>query len=189
MFQLVIHGRGGQGAKTLALMIAETAIQAQSFAQAFPDFGPERTGAPIRSFVRIDQEKIITHEPVTRPDVVIVLDQSLIKNPEVLESLSSSKNPALIINSPDSSGEILKILSQFFDFKGRIHVVDALAAVAEFSGKIHPTVPIIGKLIKITEIISLDDFKKTYESKFLEKLGEESIKQTLKTLEDSYYGL
>ena len=187
MFSMIIHGRGGQGAKTFALILAETAIDSGRYAQAFPEFGPERTGAPVRSFLRIDSEEIITHEPITDPDTVVVLDESLLLLDEVLETLAN--NPLLIINSSKEAVDFKKELEKKINFFGKIQTVDAAAIVADCKAKIHPTTPIAAKIIKQTEILKLDDLKNTYEEKFTEKLGEEVVEETLQLMDRVYHEL
>ncbi|MDZ7377543.1 MAG: 2-oxoacid:acceptor oxidoreductase family protein [candidate division KSB1 bacterium] len=105
------HGRGGQGAKTAALLLAEAAIAEGKYGQAFPEYGPERTGAPVRGFTRISDEPIRIHSAIQNPDVVIVLDQTLLDTIDVTEG--TKPNSILIFNTTMTKEEIKKELSSF----------------------------------------------------------------------------
>ena len=187
MFQLVIHGRGGQGAKTMAMILAQAVIESGGYAQAYPEFGPERTGAPVYAFLRVDSSKIITKEPVRNPDVVVVLDDSLLSAGGILSYLS--RGPALIVNSTQNTQELLHIFTTEEDYQGKLYAVDATDIIAGYKNKVHPTAPIIGRLLKITELMPLDDVFKIFQKKFIDKLGEEVIEDTLKAMEEGYCNL
>ncbi|MBD3244370.1 MAG: hypothetical protein GF335_00030 [Candidatus Moranbacteria bacterium] len=187
MFQVIIHGRGGQGAKTMAMLLAQTAIESGKFAQAFPEYGPERTGAPVRSYLRLNSNKIITREPIMKADLVIVLDDSLLLDKEVLETLRA--NPVLLINTRKNQEEILETILQRINFDGKIRLIDAYEFIEDAKNKIHFSTPIFGKFIKLNELISLDDFKKVYKDKFLTKLGQDVIEESFKVLEKGYDSL
>lgn len=187
MFQVVIHGRGGQGAKTMAMILAQATIEAGGYAQAYPEFGPERTGAPVYAFLRVDSNKIITKEPVRNPDTVVVFDDSLLSEEGILNYLSHG--PALIVNSTQDAQELLHIFTTKEDYQGKLYVVDATEIIAGYKNKIHPTAPIIGRLLKITELMPLKDVFKIFQKKFMGKLEEGAIEDTLKAMEEGYYGL
>jgi pyruvate ferredoxin oxidoreductase gamma subunit len=184
MFKILIHGRGGQGAKTMALLLAEATIESGKYAQAYPEFGPERTGAPVKSYLRVAGEPIETREPITKPDLVIVLDDTLMETEEVKETLK--ENPILLLNTPEESEEVKKYLKDKIGFTGTLHTVDAYGKISQAKNKIHFSAPIFGKLLKIYEFISLGEFEQAYRDKFTQKLGEEVVKETLSLMAQSY---
>jgi len=187
MFQLIVYGRGGQGAKTLAMLLAESAIEAGKYAEAYPDFGPERTGAPIRAFLRVDSRNFTTREPIVRPDAVVVLDDSLIAGKNEGTPIASA--PVLIVNSGKDKSEIENALLEKGVHFDKVHTLNALEVISSYQNKIHFSAPIIGRIIKITEAVPLDDIKKVYAQKFSGKLGEAVVEETMAALDEGYYGL
>jgi pyruvate ferredoxin oxidoreductase gamma subunit len=187
MFQLVIHGRGGQGAKTMAMILAQAVIESGEYAQAYPEFGPERTGAPVCSFLRVSSQKIITREPIRKPEAVVILDDFLFSSQDVQNYLKNC--PFLVVNSSKSVPELLNDFPKGKKCSKKINSVDAFEIIADFKNKVHPTIPLIGRLIKVTEFILLEDIAKTIRKKFVNKIGEEAIEDTLKALEAGYYNL
>src|SRR4030065_1783592 len=103
IFEIIFHARGGQGAKTAAELLAQAALREDKFIQAFPDFGPERTGAPMKTFVRISDEPILTHEPVVDPDVVVILDETLLGTIDAAKNLD--ENESMIVNTTSDRRE------------------------------------------------------------------------------------
>ena len=169
------HGRGGQGAVTAAKILAESALAGGKFIQAFPEYGPERAGAPVRSFTRISTEPIHIHSQVTNPSIVLVLDSTLLDAVNVTEGLPD--NGVIIVNTTERPGDIRKKLS--LD-KCKIHTVDATdIAIKELKRNI-PNTPMIAALAKITKLVSLDtvkeNFKKTYSKKFKPEIVEANLR-------------
>lgn len=169
------HGRGGQGAVTASKILAEAALLSGKFVQAFPEFGPERAGAPVKSFNRISSSPINTHVQITTPDVVIVLDSTLIGMVDVCEGLS--EDGFLIINADKSADEIRK---KFKTPVKKIATLDATAiAIKEFKRNI-PNTPMIAALVKVTGILKLEDilegFKKQYSGKFSHEVVEANLR-------------
>ena len=168
------HGRGGQGAVTAAKILAEAAISAGKFVQAFPEFGPERAGAPVKSFNRISKEPIRSHSQITNPNVVVVLDATLLSMVNVCEGLSD--DGLLVINTDKSPSEV----KQECGIKARVATVDATdIAVKEFKRNI-PNTPMIAALIKATGMLKfenvLNDFKRQFSSKFSSDVVESNLK-------------
>ncbi|MCS6903709.1 MAG: 2-oxoacid:acceptor oxidoreductase family protein [Candidatus Bipolaricaulota bacterium] len=141
MIEIRWHGRGGQGAKTVAQLLAAAALRGGLWAQAFPEYGPERSGAPVRAFTRIDRKEIRLHCGVYQPDLVIVLDPKLLEAKEVgvLEGLK--RHSILVVNSPKSSSE----LREQIKFSGRIVAVDATRLARE-AGTRFANVVLLGAL-------------------------------------------
>ena len=180
IFEIIFHARGGQGAKSAAEILAQAALGEGKFVQAFPSFGPERSGAPTKTYVRISDREIRTREPITDPDMVIVLDETLLDGVKVTEGLD--KNEALIINSQKSAHEIGEIIK----FSGKIHPVDANGISMEIVGQPRPNTVILGKIVRIAEIVKLEsvisEFRKIFES----KIGKENCDKNILAIERAY---
>ncbi|MBN1871468.1 MAG: 2-oxoacid:acceptor oxidoreductase family protein [Candidatus Omnitrophica bacterium] len=174
------HGRGGQGAKSAAQFLAEAALDSGKYIQAFPEYGPERAGAPIRAYTRISDNVINIHSSVTSPDVVVVIDSTLI-TPSVLEGLP--KEGVLVVNSPDEPDVIRKNLS----FKGgKVATVDATKIALETIKAPMPNTPMLGALLKTYPIVSLDALESKIRDKFLKKIGEEKTAANIKAIKRAY---
>jgi pyruvate ferredoxin oxidoreductase gamma subunit len=146
------HGRGGQGAKTAALLLGEAAIQDGKFVQAFPEYGPERMGAPVQAFNRISDEPIVMHCSVTNPQVVAVLDASLLDAVDVTAGLGP--DGVLLINTPQSPAEIRSCLH--WDGK-KLYTVDASAIAVDTIQRNVPNTPMMGALVKITQLMNFEN--------------------------------
>ena len=183
MFEIRWHGRGGQGAKTAALLFGDAAVSTGKYIQAFPEYGPERMGAPVASFNRISSKPIRIHSGITNPDVVVVLDVSLIEQVNVLEGLEPEKG-ILIVNTSETPEEIKKKLN----FNGKVYTVDATKISIETIGRDIPNTPMMGALVKVTGLIDinelLQDIRKKLEVKFRHK--PEVIEGNLKAIERAY---
>lgn len=164
------HGRGGQGAKTAALLFGEAALGEGKYIQAFPEYGPERTGAPVQSFDRISDEPITAHCQVTSPQVVVVLDPTLIGKVDVTMGLPD--DGVIIINTGLAPAELRKELK----LEGRkLFTIDASTISQETVGGNFPNTPMLGALIRATGLLNFDtmlaDTKKKMEKKFRNKPG------------------
>ncbi len=183
MFEIRWHGRGGQGAKTAALLFGNAAVSTGKYIQAFPEYGPERMGAPVASFNRISSKPIRVHSGITNPDVVIVLDVSLIEQVNVLEGLDPERG-ILIVNTSESPEEIKKKLN----FNGKVYTVDATKISIETIGRDIPNTPMMGALVRVSGLIDinelLQDIRKKLEVKFRHK--PEVIEGNLKAIERAY---
>jgi len=161
------HGRGGQGAKTAALLFAEAALATGKYVQGFPEYGPERMGAPVQSFNRLSDKPITLHCGITNPDYVVVLDPTLIKTVNVTAGLSDSG--AIIINTEKSSDVMKKELG----CRAKVFVIDASKIAKECFGKKIPNTPMMGALVKVTNFLEivgvLEDTRKKLEKKFSHK--------------------
>ena len=120
MVEIRWHGRGGQGAKTASLLLAEAAFDTGKYIQGFPEYGPERMGAPITAYNRISDEKITIHSNIYEPDYVVVVDETLIASVDVLAGLK--EGGAVVINSSKDPEEIRPLLK---GYEGRIYTIDA----------------------------------------------------------------
>lgn len=177
------HGRGGQGAKTAALLFGDSALAEGKYIQAFPEYGPERTGAPVQSFNRISDEPIRVHCHVKNPNVVVVLDPTLIGTVDVTAGLS--EDGIILINTAAPAKEMKKKLGSD-GFK--VFTVDASTIARETIGRDIPNTPMLGALVKVTGLLSYDtlmnDTRAKLEAKFRNK--PEVIEGNLKAIERAY---
>lgn len=160
MIEMRFHGRGGQGAVTSAELVAQAAIDTGQYATAFPSFGPERRGAPVVAFARVDNKPLRVRSKVYHPDVVIVLDPSLMDIANPAEGLR--EEGILIINSSQSPETIRKELS----YKGRLAVVDASRIAKEVIGLPITNTTMVGALVKGTGILTIDALKEPFKTRF-----------------------
>lgn len=177
------HGRGGQGAKTAALLLGEAAVNAGKYVQAFPDYGPERMGAPVASYDRIADEEILIHSPIINPDAVVVLDETLIDTVDVTKGLSE-KDGVLIVNTPFTKEDVQKKLT----WKGKVIVLDASKIALDTIGAPIPNTPMMGALVAATNIMDInhliEDTKHKLEKKFRTK--PEIIEGNLQAIKKAY---
>jgi len=175
------HGRGGQGAVTAAKILAESAILDGKFIQAFPEYGPERAGAPVRSYTRISPSPIYTHSQVTDPKLVVVLDPTLLDAIDVTEGLAD--DGAVIINTAEGPAELRKRLG----VKGRsIFTVPATdIAIKELKRNI-PNTPMIAALIKVTGIVDIKTVEKNFREKYSKKFNPEVVEGNIRAMEAAY---
>ncbi len=144
------HGRGGQGAVTSAELLAQAAISEGKFAQAFPNFGAERRGAPVLAFVRISDKQLRIRAGIVEPDVVVVLDPSLLRIVNVTSGLKD--DGILVINTKKSVAEI----RSEFDIKCRLATIDATTVARELLGVPITSTTMVGALIKATDVVGLE---------------------------------
>ena len=131
MVEIRWHARGGQGSKTAATLVAAVALEEGKYSQGFPDYGPEREGAPVRAYTRISEEPIRVHSAIYHPDIVVVLDPTLLDVVDVTEGLE--EDGIVIINTPDSPAE----LKQKLGLKnGKVHTVDATKISIDEIGRV-----------------------------------------------------
>lgn len=162
------HGRGGQGAKTAALLLADVCFKTGAYVQGFPEYGPERMGAPITAFNRISDKEIRVHSNIYTPDLVVVVDESLLKSVDVTAGLK--EDGAIIVNSSKSSEEIAKELN---GYKGKVYTVDARKISMEALGKYFPNSPMLAAAVAVSKVMDKWEFiremKASYEHKFAKK--------------------
>jgi pyruvate ferredoxin oxidoreductase gamma subunit len=159
------HGRGGQGAKTAALLFGEAALDTGMFIQAFPEYGPERMGAPVAAFNRLSDRPIRSHAGVKSPRIVVVLDASLIEPARVTEGLP--EDGILLVNSTDEPAALRARMNLP---KGiQLYVVDASKIAMETVGKNVPNTPMLGALVKVTGVLEFEPMMKAIEHKLGEK--------------------
>ena len=172
------HGRGGQGAVTSAELLARAAINEGKYAQAFPSFGPERRGAPVLSFVRISNEQIRIRSEITDPDVVVVLDPSLLRMTNVTSGLKDKGT--LVINTRKSAEEI----KTEFDIKQRLATVDATKIARETLGVPITNTTMIGALLKTTDVVNLESLVEPVKERF-HRLADRNINAMKRAYEET----
>ena len=162
------HGRGGQGAKTAALLLADVAFKTGQYVQGFPEYGPERMGAPITAYNRISKEVIRVHSNIYTPDLVVVVDETLLHSVNVTAGLK--EEGAIIINSPKTAEELRPLLN---GYKGKVFTVDARRISVEALGKNFPNSPMLAATVAVSGVMSQEEFLKemqeSYQHKFAKK--------------------
>lgn len=174
------HGRGGQGAKTASLLLADAAFNTGKYIQGFPEYGPERMGAPITAYNRISDNPITVHSNIYEPDYVVVVDDTLLETVPVTDGLKETG--AIVINTTKSPEMIKKILN---GYKGSIYTIDARKISIETLGKYFPNTPMLASIVKVSQIMTdealLEDMKGSFKHKFAKK--PEVIDGNMKALE------
>ncbi len=169
--QIRWHGRGGQGAKTAAGMVAEVAVAAGKNAQAAPEYGAEREGAPIKAYTRISDDPIRVHDAIYFPNVIVVLDETLLISEDVEEGLT--EDGVLVVNTRTSPARIRERLG----LKGRkIYTVDATGIALEEIGRPIPNTVMIGALLSVTGAAEVQQIEESIQKKFEGKLSEGMLK-------------
>lgn len=167
MLEIRWHGRGGQGAKTAALLLAEAAAAVGKYVQAFPEYGPERMGAPVVSYNRISDEPITIHSSVKAPGYVAVLDASFIGSIDFTTGIPP--HGVLLINSTDSSSDIRRMM-RLSDDAIKVYTLDASRISQETIGRPIPNTPMLGAMVAATKIMGieelLEDTRNRLERKF-----------------------
>ena len=175
------HGRGGQGAKTAALLLAQSALEEGKYSQGYPDYGPERMGAPMRGFNRISTKPILLHSAIENPDIVIVLDETLLEIANVSDGLTD--DGVIVVNTQKTPKEIRELLK----LKGaKVHTIDATKISIDELGKPIPNAPMIGALLKVTGLLNLDIVKKNLRAKFEKKFKSKIVEGNINAIQRAY---
>jgi len=164
------HGRGGQGAWTASELLARAAIYEGKHIQSFPEFGPERMGAPVAAFTRISDEPIQIHCAVYNPDVVAVLDPTLLKTVPVTEGLS--EEGTIIINSKENPADVRKMLRTN---KGKILTVPATEIAMKILGRPITNTGMLGGVVRATKIVRLESIEKVVRERFTQSIAEKNV--------------
>jgi pyruvate ferredoxin oxidoreductase gamma subunit len=183
-FEVIFFARGGQGAKTASELVAHAAVAEGKFVKAFPFFGPERSGAPTKMFLRVSDSVIRTQEPISDPDVVVVMDDTVMESQDVANNLD--KHEILIVNSTLSGEELRKKVPHF---KGAIHAIDGNAISVLATGRPNPNMVLVGHLIKVTEVVNLESAAEIFRGVFVEKIGKEMTEKNILAMEQGYDAL
>lgn len=160
------HGRGGQGAKTASLLLAEVAFNTGMYIQGFPEYGPERMGAPITAYNRIANYPLRVHSNIYEPDYVVVVDETLLKTVDCTAGLK--RDGAIVINTKKSPEEIRKELR---GYEGKVYTIDARTISEETLGANFPNTPMLSAIVKILGIMDKEEFIKDMEKSFKHKFA------------------
>lgn len=160
------HGRGGQGAKTAALLLADVTFNTGKFVQGFPEYGPERMGAPITAYNRISDGPIRVHSNIYDPDYVVVVDETLLEAVDVTKGLK--KEGAIVINSARPKEELMSHLK---GYEGRVYTIDARKVSIEALGKYFPNSPMLAAIVKVSGIMPEDKFLEEMQQSFQHKFA------------------
>ncbi len=174
------HGRGGQGAKTASLLLADAAFNTGKYIQGFPEYGPERMGAPITAYNRISNTPIRIHSNIYEPDYVVVVDDSLLEAVDVTAGLKP--DGAIVINTTKSGNELKPLLN---GYTGNVYTIDARKISLETLGKYFPNTPMLAAIVKVSGVIEEKDFLADMEGSFKHKFAKkpEVIDGNMKALE------
>lgn len=174
------HGRGGQGAKTASLLLADAAFNTGKFIQGFPEYGPERMGAPITAYNRISDNPIRIHSNIYEPDYVVVVDDTLLESVDVTSGLKQTG--AIVINTT-KNGEYLKKVLQ--GYRGKIYTIDAREVSMKTLGKYFPNTPMLAAIVKVSGIMNEKDFLEDMQESFKHKFAKkpEVIEGNMKAIE------
>lgn len=160
------HGRGGQGAKTACLLLADAAFCSGKYVQGFPEYGPERMGAPITAYNRISDVRCSVHCNIENPDYVVVVDETLLDSVDVTHGLSPEG--AVIVNAAHSPAQIREKLR---GWQGRVCTIDARRISEETLGKNFPNTPMLAAAVKVSGVLEEAKFKKDMEDSFHHKFA------------------
>ena len=174
------HGRGGQGAKTASLLLADAAFNTGKYIQGFPEYGPERMGAPITAYNRISDKPITIHSNIYEPDYVVVVDDTLLTSVPVTAGLK--KEGAIVINTTKKPEELKELLK---GYDGSVYTIDARKVSEEALGRYFPNTPMLAAIVKVAGVMTdeelLEDMKTSFKHKFAKK--PEVIDGNMKALE------
>lgn len=160
------HGRGGQGAKTASLLLAEAAFNTGMYIQGFPEYGPERMGAPITAYNRLSTDPISIHSNIYEPDFVVVVDETLLKVVNCTSGLK--RDGGLVINTKKTPEEIRKELN---GYEGKVYTIDARTISEETLGAYFPNTPMLAAVVKVSGVLDVDTFVKDMEGSFKHKFA------------------
>lgn len=167
-YEIRWHGRGGQGAKTAALLLADVAFKTGKYVQGFPEYGPERMGAPITAYNRISADPIRVHSNIYTPNLVVVVDETLLHSVDVTAGLK--EDGAVIVNTPKSAKEVAPMLN---GYKGKVFTVDARQISIDTLGKNFPNSPMLAAAVAVSRVMDTDTFisemRASYQHKFAKK--------------------
>jgi len=175
------HGRAGQGIVTASALLAEAAMEEGKYFQAFPDYGPERMGSPIKAYTRISDEPIEVHHQILNPDMVIVVNPNLLGVVDVIEGLK--EEGTLIINTPSSPAEIRERLGIK---KGKVVTLDATRIALNALGRDIPSTLMLGAVAKTSGLVSLDSVVHLTRERLGEKLSNEVVEANVKAIKRAY---
>ena len=187
-YEIRWHGRGGQGAKTAALLLADVAFKTGKYVQGFPEYGPERMGAPITAFNRISENPIRVHSNIYTPDLVVVVDETLLHTVDVTAGLK--EEGAVLVNTSMTEGEVRSLLK---GWQGKIYTIDARKISLECLGKYFPNSPMLAAAVAVSGVMEKEEFISDMEASYHHKFAKKpeviegnmkALKMTFRVMED-----
>lgn len=174
------HGRGGQGAKTASLLLADAAFNTGKYIQGFPEYGPERMGAPITAYNRISTSPITIHSNIYEPDYVVVVDDTLLESVDVTAGLKETG--AIVINTTKDAEYLREVLK---GYKGEVYKIDARKISMETLGRYFPNTPMLAAIVKVSKVMTDEEFLNDMQGSFKHKFAKkpEVIEGNMKALE------
>ena len=166
MVEIRWHGRGGQGAKTACLLLADAAFSSGKYVQGFPEYGPERMGAPITAYNRISDSPCTIHSNIHFPDYVVVVDESLLSSVEVTQGLSP--DGAVVVNTSKAPEEIRPLLR---GWEGRVCTIDARRISQACLGRYFPNTPMLAAIVQVSRVLEPERFLSDMEASFRHKFA------------------
>lgn len=166
MIEIRWHGRGGQGAKTASQLLADAAFMSGKYVQSFPEYGPERSGAPITAYNRISDERCSIHSNIYEPDFVVVVDETLLESVNVTAGLK--KEGAIVINSEKPAAELRPLLR---GYEGRVYTIDAGKISKKHLGAYFPNTPMLAAIVEVSKCVEKEAFLKDMETSYRHKFA------------------
>jgi pyruvate ferredoxin oxidoreductase gamma subunit len=186
MIEIRWHGRGGQGAKTAALLLADAAFSTGMYVQGFPEYGPERMGAPITAYNRLDDRPIRIHSNIYFPDIVVLVDESLTESVDVTAGLKA--NGSLVVNTTQKPDRIRRM---FADCAGAVYAIDAMDISIRCMGRNLPNTPLLAAVVKITGIMEEKEFLSNMKESFAHKFSSkpEVVEGNMNAVREAWRGV
>lgn len=166
MIEIRWHGRGGQGAKTACLLLADAAFASGKYVQGFPEYGPERMGAPITAYNRISDEYCTIHSNIYYPDYVVVVDETLLESQDVTHGLNPAG--AVVINSEHSAEDLRPLLR---GYQGKVYTVNAREISERYLGRNFPNTPMLAAIVQVSRVVEPEHFVRDMEASFRHKFA------------------
>lgn len=166
MVEIRWHGRGGQGAKTAALLLADVAFKTGKYVQGFPEYGPERMGAPITAYNRISEDSIRVHSNIYDPDYVVVVDEGLLDVVNVTDGLNP--DGAIVVNT-EKSPYIIK--EKLGNYTGTVYTINARKVSKACLGKYFPNTPMLAAIVKVSGVMEWETFLSEMQASFEHKFS------------------
>ena len=180
IYEIRIHARAGQGSKTMAQLIAEIAADKNYHIQAFPYFGPARSGAPMDAYVRTSKKKITIHTPIKTPNLLVVLDETLLMVDNIC--LLMNRDQTLLINSTKTKEQIIKL----YKLKSQVYVVNANSIAYNIFKKMFTNTVMLGAYARVSKMVSLREAKSIVQDRFMTKYGSDTTNLNIKAVEEGY---
>ena len=183
MVEIRWHARGGQGAKTAAMFVAQAVLVKGKYGQGFPEYGPERRGAPMRGFTRISEKPIRRHCGIEHPQIVVVLDPSLLDSPAAGVRAGTDSDTVFVINTSVTPAQIKEKLGVA---GAKVYTVDATQIALDCFGKPIPNMPMAGALLAAKPFMELEELLSAMETKFSKKFSKAIVSGNLRAVEQAY---